>query len=301
MSEHNHNHHNHIHTHHDTKNISKAFFINLLFTLIEIIGGMLTNSIAILSDALHDLGDSISLGISWYFQKLSQKKSDQKFTFGYSRFSIFGAIVNSFVLVSGSLLIIVEAVPRLFAPEKPDTAGMLILAILGIIVNGAAVMSLQKGKSLNEKVVSLHLMEDVLGWLAVLIGSIVMMNYDLPVIDPLLSLGIAAFILFNVYKNLRSALKIILQGTPKNVDLESVKIKLGSMDKTILDFHDLHLWTMDGEYNVLTIHVVMKENYDLKKLAGIKDKIREQLKDENINHITIEFENKEEECIHIDC
>jgi len=193
MSESHHNHH-----HHTTENIKVAFFLNLSFTVIELVGGLLTNSMAILSDALHDLGDSVSLGLAWYFQRIAQKKSDLSYSYGYKRFSLLGAFINSLILSVGSIFILVEAIPRLFDPKQPDASGMIILAIIGVIVNGFAVLRLKKGKSINEKVVSLHLLEDVLGWLAVLIGSIVMYFFNLPVIDSLLSIGIAIFILLNV-------------------------------------------------------------------------------------------------------
>jgi len=290
----------HDHHHHHTGNIRTAFFLNLLFTIIEIAGGILTNSVAILSDALHDFGDSISLGLSWYFQKLSKKKRDQHFTFGYKRFSIFGAIVNSIVLVIGSLFIILESIPRLANPEQPNAEGMIILAILGIIVNGAAVIKLKKGTSLNEKVVSLHLLEDVLGWVAVLIASIVMTYQDVPILDPLLSLLIAAYILFNVFRNLKSALKIILQATPSNIDLSTIENKVEAI-KGINSIHDTHLWTMDGQYNVLTIHIVLDENKNLEQVVSLKKQIRDELNDEHIQHITIEFETKDEQCVHADC
>ncbi len=291
---HNHDHHNR------TGNIRTAFFLNLFFTLIEIIGGIITNSVAILSDALHDFGDSISLGLSWYFQKLSQKKRDHHFSFGYRRFSIFGAIINSIVLIIGSVYIIIESVPRLINPQQPNAKGMIILAIFGIIVNGAAVLKLKKGNSLNEKVVSFHLLEDVLGWVAVLIASIVMTFTSIPILDPLLSLLIAAYILFNVFKNLKSALIIILQGIPSHIDLVTLEKKLTAISG-INGVHDTHIWTMDGEYNVLTVHIVLEENKDLEYMASLKKTIRDELIDEHIQHITIEFETKDEQCIHENC
>ncbi len=165
---HNHDHHHH---HHDTGNLKVAFFLNLAFTLVEIVGGLYTNSLAILSDALHDLGDSLSLGLSWYFQKLSKKGRTSSFSYGYKRFSLLGAVVNSIVLVVGSIIILSKAIPQLFNPSQANAEGMMYLAILGIVVNGAAVLKLRKGESLNEKVITLHLLEDVLGWVAVLIGS----------------------------------------------------------------------------------------------------------------------------------
>ncbi|WP_420578317.1 cation diffusion facilitator family transporter [Ekhidna sp.] len=276
-----------------------AFFLNLSFTIIEVIGGLYTNSLAILSDALHDLGDSL-IGLSWYFQKLSKKGRTKKFSYGYKRFSLLGAIINSIVLVVGSIFILTKAIPELFNPGETNVQGMLYLAILGIVVNGAAVLKLRKGESLNEKVVSLHLLEDVLGWVAVLIGSIIMMYTDAPFIDPLLSVLISLFVLYNVYKNLRKSMLVILQGIPEDVSLEDIKEKLKDISE-ITDVHDNHTWSMDGDYNILTIHLQLDQDYKLSEQAKLKEKVRSQLKDESINHITIEFEGQDENCELEDC
>lgn len=288
--------HKHDHSHHHSEgNVKVAFFLNLSFTIIEIIGGLYTNSLAILSDALHDLGDSLSLGLSWYFQKLSEKGRTKKFSYGYKRFSLLGAVINSIVLVVGSIFILTKAIPELFNPEETNVQGMLYLAILGILVNGAAVLKLRKGESLNEKVVSVHLLEDVLGWVAVLIGSIIMMFTDAPYIDPLLSVLISLFVLFNVYKNLRKSMLVILQGIPEDISLDDIRKKLNEFSE-ITDIHDSHVWSMDGEYNILTIHLRLDKDYKLSEQAELKEKVRSQLKDESINHITIEFEGKDEKC-----
>ena len=293
--------HNHDHSHNQKEgNVKVAFFLNLSFTIIEIIGGLYTNSLAILSDALHDLGDSLSLGLSWYFQKLSKKGRTKKFSYGYKRFSLLGAIINSIVLVAGSIFILTKAIPELFNPGETNVQGMLYLAILGIVVNGAAVLKLRKGESLNEKVVSLHLLEDVLGWVAVLIGSIIMMYTDAPFIDPLLSVLISLFVLYNVYKNLRKSMLVILQGIPEEVSLEDIKEKLKDISE-ITDVHDNHVWSMDGEYNILTIHLQLDQDYKLSEQAKLKEKVRSQLKAESINHITIEFEGQDENCELEDC
>jgi len=299
MSGHNHN-HNHNHHHSDIENLKVAFFLNLLFTIIEIIGGFFTNSIAILSDAVHDLGDSLSLGLAWYFQRISKKKADTNFSYGYKRFSILGAIINSIVLIVGSIFILSEAIPRLFHPEETNIKGMFFLAILGVIVNGAAVFKLKKGNSINEKVVSLHLLEDVLGWLAILIGSILMYFFDISILDPLMSIGIALFVIFNVFKNISQTLRIILQGIPKEMDITQITAKLLEFDE-IFDLHDLHLWTVDGSYNVLTIHIVLENNMDFENLSLLKLKIRLSLESMGIQHVTIEFETKEENCNFIEC
>lgn len=279
----------------DVKNIKVAFFLNFSFTLIELVGGVLTNSIAILSDAIHDFGDSLSLGLAWYFQKLAKRGKNRAYSYGYKRFSLIGAVVNSIVLVVGSIFILAEALPRLAAPEATHTEGMFLLAIIGVLVNGAAVFRLQRGHSINERVVSLHLLEDVLGWLAILVGAVVMHFCDLPVIDPLLSIAIACFVLFNVFRNIRQTLRIILQGTPEDVDLERISTRLQELPG-IEDVHDLHAWSMDGEYNVLTLHVTLHEARTMAELAALKATIRGILEKEHVQHATIEFETADEAC-----
>lgn len=290
--------HNHTHNHDhskDVKNIKVAFFLNLSFTIVEIIGGFWTNSVAILSDAVHDFGDSLSLGLAWYFQKLAKKGRTQSYSYGYKRFSLIGAIINSIVLIVGSIFILSEAIPRIFTPQETYAEGMFFLAIFGVIVNGAAVFRLRKGSSINEKVVSLHLLEDVLGWAAVLLGSVVMYFFDLPIIDPILSVGIACFVLINVFRNIRQTLRVILQGTPADVDMEDVTRKIRVLDH-VENIHDLHVWSMDGSYNVLTIHVVLKNALPMKELAKMKVAIRSLLQKEHIQHATIEFETMDEQC-----
>lgn len=289
-----HHHHGHHHHDHGVKNLRVAFFLNLGFTIIEIIGGVMTNSLAILSDALHDLGDSLSIGLSWYFQKLSTKKGDATYSYGYKRFSLLGAIINAVVLLVGSVFILTEAIPALFNPGVTDAKGMMYLAIFGVVVNGAAVLRLKKGTSINEKVISLHLLEDVLGWVTVLIGSIVMLYFDAPWIDPLLSVLIALFILFNVYKSLKASLGIILQATPQDIDISMVHEKLKGIPQ-IRDVHDCHIWSMDGEYHVLSAHLVLNGDYTLQEMAEIKTVAKELLKEE-VEHVTIEFEGPHEEC-----
>ncbi len=288
-----HHHHGHSHGHnHSTENISTAFFLNLAFTIIEIFGGFFTNSVAILSDALHDLGDSLSLGLAWYFQKKSNQKRDSTFTYGYGRFSLIGALVNSIVLLAGSVYMLTEAIPRIFNPEETNAGGMLALAVLGILVNGAAVLKLKKGSSLNEKAVRLHLMEDVLGWVAVLIGSILIYFFNWTIIDPLLSIGITGYVLFNIYGNLKGVFRVILQGTPETCDPKEIIPELVKIPD-VLDIHDVHLWTMDGEFNVMTIHAVIKKDANR---AEVKSEIRHKLQHMEVGHVTIEIEFEDEAC-----
>jgi len=288
--------HHHSHEQEKGGNIKVAFFLNISFTIIEIIGGILTNSVAILSDALHDLGDSLSLGLAWYFEKKAKKGRSENFSFGYKRFSLLGALINAIVLIIGSIFILREAIPRIINPEPVDTKGMILLAILGIFVNGLAVLRLKKGTSLNEKVISLHLLEDVFGWIAVLIGAIAIYYFNIPIIDPILSFLIAGFILFNVYKNLNKVIKVIMQGTPINTNLEKITSYFNSVNQ-IHDIHDLHIWSMDGEYNVLTAHIVLKEGLKTNNANTLKTELKENLFDLGINHSTLEFENINDKCI----
>ncbi|MDR1341098.1 MAG: cation diffusion facilitator family transporter [Prevotellaceae bacterium] len=301
MIRHNHNDENvhgngrkHEHVH-GNSNIGTAFFLNLAFSIIEVVGGSITNSVAILSDALHDLGDSVSLALAWYFQKLSRKKRDSEYSYGYRRFSLLGALINSVVLLIGSIFVISESISRLASPKEADAKGMFLLAILGIVINGFAMLKLKKGHSLNERTVSLHLLEDVLGWVAVLVASVIMIFVEIPVLDPILSLGIACYILFNIYNNLRDALRVILQGTPENINGEEIERALLNIEG-IESVHDLHLWTMDGEYNISSVHIVVGANQDSSGIMELKRQVKQIFKQFNVQHSTVEVERNEENC-----
>jgi cobalt-zinc-cadmium efflux system protein len=295
--DHTHPHHGHEghHHHHHTGNIKIAFWLNLTFCILEFVGGFFTNSVAILSDALHDLGDSFSLGLAWYFQKISQRKRDKLFSYGYKRFSLLGALINSMILLIGSVFIIREAIPRIIHPEASNAQGMIIFALIGIAVNGAAALRLKKGTSINERVISLHLIEDVLGWAAVLIAAVVMFFVDIPVLDPILSLLITGYILYNVVKNLKHSLTILLQAVPMDINEEELKNKLLNIPH-VIDVHDIHLWTMDGNYNILSIHMVLENNTSMEQAEGIKSKARELLNKLRVHHITIETESPSQVC-----
>ena len=274
-----------------TKNIRTAFFLNLAFAFVELIGGIITNSVAILSDAVHDFGDSISLAIAWALQKKSNKAKDDKYSYGYKRFSLLSSVILSGILLVGSILILVEAIGRLFNPQEVNAQGMLWLSILGIIVNGLAALSVKRGKSLNERAVFLHIMEDVLGWIGVLVISIVMIFVNLPILDPILSISITIWVLYNVYKNLKATFNILLQAFPKNVDVKKLTKEIEAIDN-VISIHDLHIWTQDGNSHVMTLHIVAEKNYET-----IKNKVREIAKTFNIDHVTIELEEEDSACV----
>ncbi|AKD03856.1 cation diffusion facilitator family transporter [Pontibacter korlensis] len=292
-----HHHGGHGHDHGAGSNIKVAFFLNFAFTLLEIVGGLWINSVAILSDALHDLGDSLSLGLAWYFENVAKRGRDQKYTFGYKRFSLLGAVINSVILLVGSFIILSEAIPRIWDPQEVNAPGMMAFALLGILVNGAAVLRLKKGESLNERVVRLHLMEDVLGWVAVLIGGIILYFFDLPWIDPLLSVLITLYVLYNVIRNLRETMNILLQGTPKHISAEKVEAVLKEIPE-IRSVHDLHIWTLDGSYNVLTMHAVAEFQLPVQQEEELKKRIRAAMAGMDIQHVTMELERPGEACSH---
>lgn len=283
------------HSHHSNSNLKVAFFLNFGFTILEIIGGLYTNSIAIISDALHDLGDSLSLGLSWWLNKYSLKPSDKKYSFGYKRFSLLGAVINSIVLIVGSFFVLSEAVPRIIEPQESNAEGMLVFAIIGILVNGAAVFRLRGGKSLNEKVITWHLLEDVLGWFAVLVTSIFLLFSDLYILDPILAVLITLFVLWNVIKRLRETLMIFLQGVPTDINLEELERRLSDISE-VHTIHNTHIWSFDGENHVLTVHLVLKNDLSISNLILLKRKAKKIIRSLSIIHSTIEIEFEDEDC-----
>lgn len=290
----------HQHSHATSGNIKVAFFLNLGFTVLEIIGGILTNSIAILSDALHDLGDSIALGMAWYLEGFSRKESTSRYSYGYRRFSLLGALINSLVLIIGSLFILSEAIPRILNPEQANAPGMIAFAVLGILVNGAAVLRLKGDNSMNAKVVAWHLLEDVLGWVAVLIVGIVLLFVDLPVLDPILSILITLYVLYNVIGNLRKTLELFLQAVPSGINVEEIEKKLLAIDN-VKSTHHTHLWSLDGDHHVLTTHVVIGKNATKEELINVKLRSKKLFEDHQFEHVTIEMEFEDEDCRMKDC
>jgi cobalt-zinc-cadmium efflux system protein len=288
--------HNQKHNHDNSvRNIKIAFFLNLFFTIIEFIGGFLTNSVAIMSNALHDLGDSFSLGLAWFLENFSSRKRTDQFSYGYKRFSLLGAFINGIILFIGSLFILTEAIPRLINPETSNAHGMLLLAIFGIVVNGIAFYKTAKGNTMNEKVISLHLLEDVLGWVTVFIISIVMIFTQISILDPILSILITFYILYGVLKNLKATALLFLQAAPKNLDVKIIDREL-KKDSFIHGVHDTHIWSLDGEKHILSAHVIINKNSSKKDIEKIKYKLKQRLKDIGIEHSTLEIEFEDEIC-----
>lgn len=287
--------HSHEHTG-GTKNIKIAFFINVGFTCLEIVGGFFTNSIAIISDALHDLGDSLSLGLAWYLEKKASKEgSTNKFSFGYARFRLLGALVNALVLIGGSVYIIIEAVQRFQNPEPVKSLWMMGIAVIGVAANGYAAWRTKGAKSLNEKVISWHLLEDVLGWVAVLIVSIILQFKDWYFLDPALSISITLFILYGVGRRLWDTLYLFLQGVPENIDLEEIKSRLKQVGH-VRSIHHTHVWSLDGEHHVLTTHLVLEKISEYGQIDKVRQSALKAVKEYDFHHYTIQVELDSKTC-----
>ena len=276
------------------KNILIAFLLNISFAIIEFFGGIFTNSVAILSDSIHDLGDAISIGISYFLEKKSKKKANNTYTYGYIRFSVLGGVITTTILLVGSILVIIGAVKRLFNPVEINYSGMIVFAIIGVVLNFIAAYVTREGDSINQKSVNLHMLEDVLGWIVVLIGAIVMNFTNINMLDSIMSIGVALFILIHSLKNLKQVLDLFLAKTPNDIDIEELKKHLLKI-KDVDDIHHIHVWSIDGFNNYATMHIVTKS----KDIKEVKKKVREELEEHNICHSILETED--EACSDIEC
>lgn len=276
------------------KNILFAFILNLVFSIFEFFGGIFTNSVAILSDSIHDMGDAVSIGVSFFLEKKSKKKPDNNYTYGYIRYSVLGGLITTVILLAGSILVIYNAMGRIINPVEVNYKGMIIFAIIGVVMNFIATYLTREGDSINQKSVNLHMLEDVLGWVVVLIGAIIMNFTDIRIIDPIMSIGVALFILINTLKSLKQILDLFLEKTPQNINIGHLKKHLQEIDG-VNDIHHIHIWSIDGYNNYATMHIVTKSN-NIKK---IKEEIRKKLAEYGICHAILETED--EACEDIEC
>ena len=272
------------------KKIFIAFILNLFFSVFEFIGGIFTGSIAIISDAVHDFGDATSIGASFLLERKSKKQPDDIYTYGYARYSVLGGVITTLILLVGSGVVVYNAITRILNPVAINYNGMLIMAGVGLLVNLFATYFTHGGHSLNQKAVNLHMLEDVLGWVVILIGAVVMRFTNWYLLDPLLSICVAIFILFNSLKNLKEILDIFLIKKPHGLCLNELKEHLFAIDG-VINVHHLHVWTTDGERNYATLHVVVNE-YD----PQVKHAVKEELNQHGIEHITVEMETTNEHC-----
>ncbi len=276
-------------------NILVAFVLNFVFSVFEFIGGIVTGSVAIMSDALHDAGDAASIGISYFLEKKSKRQPDETYTYGYARYSVIGSVITTLVLLFGSVAVIYNAIKRIIVPVQINYDGMIIFALVGASVNFIAAYVTRHGDSLNQRAVNLHMLEDVLGWVVVLIGAVIMRFTDISVIDPIMSVAVAIFIFINALKNLKQALDLFLEKIPEGVDVHEIKEHISEI-AGITDVHHIHVWSMDGHNNYATMHIVTNED-----THEIKDKIRHELKHLGIGHATLELEGENEHCHEENC
>lgn len=277
------------------KNILTAFILNISFSIFEFIGGIFTSSVAIISDSIHDLGDALSIGISYILERKSRKQPDNLYTYGYLRYSVIGSVVTTVILLIGSAAVIYNAFLRILNPTEINYNGMIIFAIFGFIINSLAAYFTHDGNSLNQKAVNLHMLEDVLGWAVVLIGAVIMKFTDISIIDPLMSIGVALFILVNSVKNLKEVINIFLEKIPANIDINEIKKHLMKIEG-VCDIHHIHIRTIDGENNYATMHIVANGDSH-----SIKNAVREELQEHGICHATLELETENEHCHEKEC
>lgn len=290
--------HGHNHSHHHTsssQNLAWAFFLNLFFSIFELVGGIYSNSIAIISDAFHDFGDALSLAFVWYLQKVSTKPVDRHFDYGYKRFSILGALIISVLLSVGSVFMIIESIKRFIIPAESKADVMFVLAVVGVIVNGIAMFRLHHRTSFSEKAVYLHFVEDILGWIAVLLGSVCMYFWDVPWLDPMMSMGIAIWILYNAYGNTKQVMRIFLQAVPVSLNRSDL-IDRWNQIQGVKSVHDIKVWSLDGNHHVASLHVLIEKKVKLSEFQKIKENIRNIASEFEIIHTTIEIETDEEKC-----
>ena len=277
------------------KNILVAFLLNLSFSIFEFIGGILTGSVAIISDALHDVGDAAGIGLSFFLEKKSKKAPDERYTYGYSRYSVIGGFITTLILLISSLVVISGAIERIISPVNINYDGMIIFAIVGVSVNFCAAYFTRDGESINQRAVNLHMLEDVLGWALVLVGAIVMRFTDFALLDPIISIGVSLFILINAVKNLAEIKDLFLGKAPEGITPEVIRKHLTELDG-VSDVHHIHVWSLDGINNYATLHAVSSSD-----MEQVKRAIKAELKELGITHATVETEEEGEDCHEKEC
>lgn len=277
--------------HKSTENISFAFFLNLVFMIVVAIGAIFTNSMAILADLLHGMGDTIALGFSWFLQRFSEKECDNKFTYGYKRFSLLGAITTSIIIIACSIFVLIESITRIFVYVEPHAGGMVLIAIFAIILKALSVLKLRKSKTLNEKAVSIHLIGDLLGWIALLVVGIILIFFKIPNLDPFLSIAITIWMIYNLIKNLIYSFNILLLKAPENIDTSKLKSDILAIDE-IKNIENFNFWSIDNQNHVLTVKIDIVADLLISDTEKIKNSIDDVCRSYDIENITVEFNKK---------
>ena len=266
-----------------------AFFLNLTYAIVEFIAGGVFGSSAVLADSVHDLGDAIAIGISAFLETISNREEDNQYTLGYKRFSLLGALVTAIILMTGSVLVILENVTKILNPQPVNDEGILWLGIIAVSINVLASLVVGKGKTKNESILSLHFLEDTLGWLAVILMAIILRFTDWYILDPLLSLVISFFILSKALPRFWSTLKIFLDAVPEGIDIKQVKSGIEQLDN-VASLNQLNLWTMDGLEKNAIIHLCLE---DWEQMTETKNQVRQLLEERGVQNITIEVDSSQ--------
>lgn len=285
-------HHHHEGSEISGKNLLLATILNFAITIAEVIGGLLSNSLALLSDALHNLSDSVAVLLAWIANKVSKRKNTEKRTFGYKRIEILTALFNAVVLIVISFFLFYEAYRRFYEPEEIKAGLMLIVAVIGLIANILSVFILKKDskENLNVKAAYVHLIGDTLSSVAVIIGGILIYFYDIFWLDPLLTILIGLYILKETWSILKETIDILMQTTPAELDLQKVKTEIEQL-KEILNIHHVHAWKLTDKEIHFDCHVDLRSDQRLSEIEAIRKNIEELLYYKfGINHITIQFE-----------
>ncbi len=274
-STHNHSHGAHGHSHGSSHNqtIGFAFVLNFILSLVEMLGGIWIGSFAIVAGAIHDFGDSISLGLAWYLEHIANRKKNNQFNFGYRRFSLLSALIAGVIILSGSIIICFQAIREFGVTHTPDPKWMIVFALLGISVNLASAWRMSRGKTNNERVLTWHLIEDFLSWLAVLISSVIIYFTNITWLDPVIAVALSIYVAFNVFKHLKSTIFLFLQARPEEFDEENFIEKVLKIDG-IFRVTNIAIWSLDGVQNILSCRIIFSKDFSVSQLEGINKEIR---------------------------
>ncbi len=292
-------HHNHQHAHHHINNSSGlkwAFTLNLLFAFIELGGGLWTNSLAIMADAVHDFGDALAIGLALILEHYGNKNPDEKYTYGYRRYSLLGAVLTGVILTVSSLLIIRECIERFQHPQDVKPLEMIGFALLGMAVNGYSAWRLSRSSGVNQRMAMLHLLEDVIGWAVIFVSAIIMLIYPMPILDSILSMALSIFVLWNVIKMSRKILRIFMQRMPEEIEMSRLHSEIGALTG-VRGMHAMQGWSLDGEEHTFSTHIKVGPETDFKSLMDLKCKIKDIFSHHKIKYSTIEFESSDDCCL----
>lgn len=270
------------------RNILLVFILNLVFSIIEFIAGFLLNSTSIFSDAIHDFGDALSVGLAFLFEKLSKRHRNQQFTFGHRRFSLLGALITGTFLIVGAIFSLTRAIPRLLAPEPVNYSGMLYLALAAIVMNGLAAWLLLGRRSKNESMLTVHMLEDLMGWVGILIISVILHFRPWFILDPIVSILISLYILKEAIPQTVDTVKILLESVPEGVDLKGLEQSILAV-KGVHGVRHLHFWSMDGEENNFAV-TLFTDCADVKEQQRIRRQVQDLLPPRGVNCATIQID-----------